>query len=86
MAKIKAKGGEAPATVGRNWLFGVWALLGVATLAAAYLLWGYVAKHLDPGHVSWCTFSATFDCDKLNLSRWGKVGGIPHRIRTLGSM
>jgi len=77
MAKIKAKGGEAPATVGRNWLFGVWALLGVATLAAAYLLWGYVAKHLDPGHVSWCTFSATFDCDKLNLSRWGKVGGIP---------
>jgi protein-disulfide isomerase/peroxiredoxin/uncharacterized membrane protein len=80
MAKIKDKGGAEPASVGRNWLAGIWALLTVATMAAAYLLWGYVAKHLDPGHVSWCTFSATFDCDKLNLSRWGKIGGIPITI------
>ena len=74
MAKQEA---EVEAGVSRNWLLAVWALLGVASMAAAYLLWGYVAKHLDPGHQSWCTFSATFDCDKLNLSRWGKFAGIP---------
>ncbi len=63
--------------LGAMWLRGVWALLAVASMAAGYLLWGFVAKHLDPSHSSWCTFSATFDCDKLNLSSWGKIGGIP---------
>ena len=77
MAKGKKTPADVPATVGKGWLYGVWALLGIAGMAAAYLLWGYVAKHLDPSHQSWCTFSATFDCDKLNLSRWGKFGGIP---------
>ncbi len=74
MGKQKA---EVEAGVSSNWLRVVWALLAVASMAAAYLLWGFVAKHLNPGHVSWCTFSATFDCDKLNLSAWGKIGGIP---------
>jgi len=77
MAKDKSTKNAAAGALGRGWLYGVWALLGVASLAALYLLWGYVAKHLDPSHQSWCTFSATFDCDKLNLSNWGKVGGIP---------
>jgi protein-disulfide isomerase/peroxiredoxin/uncharacterized membrane protein len=79
----KAKGSAAgmttseQAAVTSTWLRVVWGLLSVATLAALYLLWGFVAKHLNPDHVSWCTFSATFDCDKLNLSTWGKIGGIP---------
>ncbi|MEE2828311.1 MAG: thioredoxin domain-containing protein, partial [Myxococcota bacterium] len=51
--------------------------LALAAAAAAYLLYAYVQKHLDPDFESICALSATFDCDKLNLSAWGKIGGVP---------
>jgi protein-disulfide isomerase/thiol-disulfide isomerase/thioredoxin/uncharacterized membrane protein len=54
----------------------VWALV-VASGAAAYLLYAYIQKHLDPNYESICAISATFDCDKLNTSDWGKIFGIP---------
>ena len=76
-SKAQNPGAGPQAGVPDKWLYVVWSLLAVASMAAAYLLWGFVAKHLDPSHTSWCTFSATFDCDKLNLSAWGKLAGIP---------
>ena len=53
------------------------AALAVATVAAAYLLYAYIQKHLDPGYESICAINATFDCDKLNNSDWGKILGVP---------
>jgi protein-disulfide isomerase/peroxiredoxin/uncharacterized membrane protein len=51
--------------------------LGIAACAAAYLLYAYIQKHLDPSYESICAISATIDCDKLNTSDWGKIAGIP---------
>jgi protein-disulfide isomerase/thiol-disulfide isomerase/thioredoxin/uncharacterized membrane protein len=53
------------------------AALGVAAAAAGYLLYAYIQKHLDPSYESICAISATFDCDKLNTSDWGKIAGVP---------
>ena len=84
-SQSKPEGNGAPS--GR-WLAGVLGALGVAAFAAAYLLYAFVAKHLDSDFVSVCSFSATFDCDKLNLSNWGKIpqrpDGIPITIFALG--
>lgn len=80
----KGQGTDIPS--GR-WFAGVLGALGVAAFAAAYLLYAFVAKHLDPDFVSVCSFSATFDCDKLNLSNWGKIpqrpDGVPITIFAL---
>lgn len=53
------------------------AALGVAAAAAAYLLYAFIQKHLDPSYESICAINATFDCDKLNNSNWGKIFGVP---------
>jgi len=59
--------------------------MAVAMLAAGYLLYAFVAKHLDPTFESICKVSDKLDCDKLNLSRWGKIGGIPITVFALAS-
>lgn len=52
----------------------VTALVGI--LLAAYA----VALHYAPSSSSFCSFSASWDCDKVNKSPWSSLFGIPVAI------
>ena len=72
-----APGEAAPAGL----MIGVMVALAVATAAAGYLLNAFMLNTYGAeAFESACNFSATFNCDKLNTSEWGKIGGIPITI------
>ncbi len=57
---------------------GIWAALAVGTGAALYLLYAYIGvTYSAEAFDSACNFSETLNCDKLNTSNWGKIGGVP---------
>jgi len=50
------------------------ASLAVASVAALYLFYGFMLKSYGPaGFESACSWSETFDCDRLNTSEHGKI-------------
>lgn len=61
------------AVIGQNPRLGVAATSSVAFAANAYLFW----RKLNATGDAACKINETFDCDKINMSAWSAVGGIP---------
>ena len=64
---------------------GIGVALVIAGSAAVYLLYAYIqVTYSAEAFESACNFNAKLNCDKLNTSTWGKLGGIPITVFALG--
>lgn len=64
---------------------GIQVSLLVAASAAIYLLYAYIQlTYSAEAFDSACNFSEKVNCDKLNTSNWGKIGGVPITVFALG--
>ncbi len=65
---------------------GIWIALFIAAAAAVYLLRAYMFKTYGAeAFESVCNFGESFNCDKINTSEYGKLGGFPVTIYALGT-
>ena len=70
-------GDPGQGSAARPFVLAMWAALGVAAGVASYLFYGFMMKTYGPAaYESVCNFGASFNCDKINTSVYGKIGGI----------
>ena len=68
----------------RGLMIGAWIALLVAVGAAGYLLRSFMLQTYGvDAFDSACNINDTFNCDKINTSVWGKIGGIPVTVFAL---
>ena len=62
----------------RPLIIGIYVALAIASAVAAYLLRAFMLKTYGiEAFESACSFGESFDCDRINTSDYGKLGGFP---------